>query len=146
MNKTSTSKKRALVIVSLLSAVAAGTPSPAAAYENLGRLFFTPQQRQDLNHRRQANVQEAGVTAENKVTVNGQVSRSSGRTTTWLNGVPQESVRQPRDPARVTLPGGEGESSVTLKIGQTLDKIRGEVKDPVGSGSIVVPPERSRRP
>ena len=111
---------------------------PAPAQEILGRLFFTEQQRQDLDRRRQANIQETAVVVESTVTVNGQVSRSSGRSTTWINGVPQESTRKPADPARVTLPGGEGAPSVNLKIGQTLDKIRGQIKDPV-AGSIVTP-------
>src|SRR6195256_4253384 len=66
-----------------------------AAQENLGRLFFTEQQRQDLDRRRQANIRETAVVVESSVTVNGQVSRSSGRSTTWLNGVPQESTRKP---------------------------------------------------
>jgi len=131
----------------LLAAAIGLTAQPAAAYENLGRLFFTPQQRQDLDRRRQANVQESAVTAESLMTINGQVSRSSGKTTVWINGVPQQSARQPRDPAQVTLPGGEGEPSVSLKIGQTLDKVRGEVKDPVQRGQIVVPSEnRTGRP
>ena len=120
------------------------TAGPAAAAENLGRLFFTPQQRQDLDRRRQANLQESAVTANSFVTVNGQVSRSYGRTTVWINGVPQESARKPRDPARVTLPGGEGESSVNLKIGQTLDKVRGEVKDPIQGGKILTPSEKRK--
>jgi len=148
MNRKLLPGRLALEAAALVAALAAGlAPLPAAAYESLGRLFFTPQQRQDLDRRRQANIQESSVTAESLVTVNGQVSRSSGKTTTWLNGVPQESSKHVRDPARVTLPGSENESSVTLKIGQTLDKIRGEVKDPVGTGRIVVPPEaRSHRP
>jgi hypothetical protein len=113
-----------------------------AAQENLGRVFFTEQQRQDLDRRRQANIQETGVVVESFVTVNGQVSRSSGRSTTWINGVPQESARKPPDPARVILPGGEGAPSVSLKIGQTLDKVRGEVRDPVGGGSILTPSQK----
>src|SRR5213083_316940 len=118
-----------------------------AAQENLGRLFFTEQQRQDLDRRRQANIREAAVVVESSVTVNGQVSRSSGRSTTWINGVPQDSARKPRDPARVTLPGGEGAPSVSLKIGQTLDKIRGEIRDPVAGGSIETPSgKRERKP
>ena len=116
-----------------------------AAQENLGRLFFSEQQRQDLDRRRQANIRETAVVVESTVTVNGQVSRSSGRSTTWINGVPQESARRPRDPARVTLPGGEGAPSVNLKIGQTLDKIRGEIRDPVAGGSIATPPEKRER-
>ena len=118
-----------------------------AAQENLGRLFFTEQQRQDLDRRRQANIQETAVVVESTVTVNGQVSRSSGRSTTWINGVPLENTRRPHDPARVTLPGGEGAPSVSLKIGQTLDKVRGEIRDPVGGGAIVTPSgKRERKP
>jgi hypothetical protein len=117
----------------------------APAQETLGRLFFTEQQRQDLDRRRQANIQETAVVVESTVTVNGQVSRSSGRSTTWINGIPQESARKPLDPARVTLPGGEGAPSVSLKIGQTLDKVRGEIRDPVASGSIVTPSGRRER-
>src|SRR6195256_3155597 len=110
-----------------------------AAQENLGRLFFTEQQRQDLDRRRQANIRESAIVVESFVTVNGQVSRSSGKSTTWINGVPQDNARKPLDPARVTLPGAEGAPSVSLKIGQTLDKIRGEVSDPVAGGRIATP-------
>ena len=117
-----------------------------AAQENLGRLFFTEQQRQDLDRRRQANIREAAVIVESSITVNGQVSRSSGRSTTWINGVPQESTRKPADPARVTLPGGEGAPSVNLKIGQTLDKVRGQIKDPVGGGIVAPSGKREHTP
>ena len=135
---------RRLFAVTFLLGVATGQ---VAAQQNLGRLFFTEQHRQDLDRRRQANIQEAAVVVESTVTVNGQVSRSSGRSTTWINGVPQESARKPVDPARVTLPGGEGAPSVTLKIGQTLDKIRGEIRDPAAGGRIATPSgERERKP
>ncbi len=77
--------------------------------------------------------------------MNGQVSRSSGRSTTWINGVPQESASKPRDPAKVTLPGGEGEAPVSLKIGQTLDKVRGEIRDELGEGRIAVQPAEKRQ-
>jgi hypothetical protein len=136
--------KGRLFSVAFLLGLAAG---PVTAQEILGRLFLTEQQRQDLDRRRQANIQETAVVVESTVTVNGQVSRSSGRSTTWINGVPQESARKPLDPARVTLPGGEGAPSVSLKIGQTLDKVRGEIRDPVAGGSIVTPSgKRERKP
>ena len=118
-----------------------GLASSAAAAD-LGRLFFTPQQRQDLDRRRQANIQESAVTVNSSLTVNGQVSRSRGKNTVWINGVPQENTRRPLDPARVTLPAGEGESPVNIKIGQTLDKVRGRVKDPIEDGKILTPAER----
>jgi len=132
-------------LVTPLLMVAIGTPVPAAADENLGRLFFTPQQRQDLDRRRQANAQETATSANSLVTVNGQVSRSLGKTTTWINGVPQANARKPPDPAQVTLPGGEGEASVTLKIGQTLDKVRGKIRDELGEGRIAVQPAQTRK-
>ena len=125
-----------LIVGALLLAFATG---PAGAQEALGRLFFTEQQRQDLDRRRQANIQEATVVIDSLVTVNGQVSRTSGKNTTWINGVPQTSTRRPHDPARVTLPGAEGEPSVTVKIGQTLDKVRGEIRDPA-SVKVETPP------
>lgn len=109
----------------------------AAAAENLGRLFFTPQQRQDLDRRRQANIQESTVTVNSSLTVEGQVSRSQGKSTVWINGVPQESSRRPPDPTRVAIPMGEGETSVSVKIGQTLDKVRGRIKDPIEDGKIL---------
>lgn len=125
--------------------VLALAPASVAADDNLGRLFFTPQQRQDLDRRRQANAQESAATAESQITVNGRVSRSSGRTTIWINGVPQDDTQKSRDPAQVTLPGGDGEPSVKLRVGQTLDKIRGEVKDPLEDGTVVVPSEKRER-
>ncbi|MGB7543869.1 MAG: hypothetical protein WBM28_17855 [Burkholderiales bacterium] len=123
-------------------------PAPAGAVDNLGRLFFTPQQRQELDRRRQANTGETAVIQENLVTVNGHVSRSSGKTTTWINGVPQEDSLPTRDatrdPARVTIGGSEGEAKVDLKVGQTLDRTRGDVKDGLGGGKIVVQPGARR--
>ncbi len=133
---------RRLFAGAFLLAVATGQ---VAAQEKLGRLFFTEQQRQDLDRRRQANIQETAAAVESTVTVNGQVSRSSGRSTTWLNGVPQDNARRPLDPARVTLPGGDGAPSVNLKIGQTLDKIRGEIRDPAKDGRMATPPREGER-
>ena len=69
------------------------------------------------------------------MTVSGNVVRSSGKTTTWVNGVPQYDTYSGRDPARVHLPDG------TVKIGQTLDRARGEVKDGLGGGTVRVNPK-----
>jgi hypothetical protein len=127
----------------LAGVVLLGLVNSAHAADNLGRLFFTPQQRQDLDRRRQANIQESTVTVNSSLTANGKVSRSRGKNTVWINGVPQENSRRPSDPTRVTLPAGEGDSSsVTIKIGQTLDKARGKVKDPIEDGKILAPAGR----
>jgi hypothetical protein len=131
-------------LAAVLAACSIAGAAPASA-EDLGRLFFTPQQRQELDRRREANVQESGTAAvESTMTINGHVARSSGRTTTWINGVPQYDSVHTRDPSRVTVGGTEGEPPVDLKIGQTLDKTRGEVKDGLGGGRIVI--RRNRAP
>ncbi|HTO48001.1 MAG TPA: hypothetical protein VML91_10200 [Burkholderiales bacterium] len=126
---------RALLALALAGGVGLA-PAPAAADE-LGRLFFTPQQRQDLDRRRESNIKdnEKEVVIESSVTVNGQVARSSGKTTTWVNGVPKYDTYSGRDPARVHLEDG------TVKIGQTLDRTRGEVKDSLQGGTVRVNPK-----
>jgi len=130
---------RALLAAGLVAGASLLPAAPAAADE-LGRLFYTPQQRQDLDRRRASNVQEKeAVVIESSVTVNGQVARSSGKTTTWVNGVPQYDTYSGRDPARVRLEDG------TLKIGETLDRARGEVKDGLQGGTVRVNPQAPPR-
>lgn len=123
---------RLLIIVSAAAA-------PAAASADLGRLFFTPQQREDMDRRRLTNEQErVVVTVESVLTVNGHVSRSGGPATTWINGVPQEDNRPGRDPAQVVIQPAEGEAQVSVKVGQTLDRVRREVREGFGSGEVRV--------
>ena len=126
-----------LLVLALLAAVIRA-PLCAAA-DDLGRLFFTPQQRQDLDRRRAANIQEAtAVVQESTLTLQGQVSRSSGRTTTWINGTPLHDAHDSPDPAQVSIRPGEDEPKVELKVGQTLDRVRGETRDDLGGGKIKV--------
>ena len=128
---------RRILILALLATVVCAPLAVAA--EDLGRLFFTPQQRQDLDRRRAANAQEAAtIVQESTLTVQGQVSRSGGRTTTWINGVPQQDTHSTSDPARVRIRTGEDEPEVTLKVGETRDLVRGETRDGLGGGKIEV--------
>ena len=130
---------KSLLMLVLIAALMHAALSGAA--ENLGRLFFTPQQRQDLDRRRAANVQEtATVVQESTLTLQGQVSRSSGKTTTWINGIPQHDAYIGSDPARATIQTGEDEPKVELKVGQTFDRVRGETRDGLGGGNIKVKP------
>jgi hypothetical protein len=141
MSAIATARGRAsrLAVRALLAFAACTLPSLPASADELGRLFYTPQQRQDLDRRRASNVQEKEVVVESSVTVNGHVTRSSGKTTTWVNGVPQYDTYSGRDPARVRIEDG------TLKIGQTLDRARGEVKDGLQGGTVRVNPQAAPR-
>jgi hypothetical protein len=131
---------RAGVVAALLCTV---TAAPVVAAE-LGRLFLTPQQRDDLDRRRTSNIQDAVVTTVSRVTVEGQVSRSSGKDTVWLNGAPQYDGPRARDPARVVVPRSEQEGSVSVKVGETLDRVSGEITNGLEGGTIVIRPSRTR--
>lgn len=114
----------------------------------LGRLFFTPEQREALDARRRARLPDkpAAVAASPTTRVDGQVTRSSGRSTLWLDGfairdgVQPEGmgVRRSRDPGRVTIVVGEDRRPFELRVGETLDRGTGEVKDPLRGGEIRV--------
>ena len=120
-------------------------PSPADAQE-LGRLFLTPEQRQDLERRRATNraEEEAPQVREGPLTVDGHVERSSGRTATWINGAPQYDSVKSRDPAKVTLEPNVGEPSVSLKVGQTLERSTGTVRDGLAGGEVKVRSQAAR--
>lgn len=113
--------------------------TPAAA-EELGRLFLTPQQRQDLDRRRVTNraEEEAPQIKEGPLTLDGHVQRSSGKTTTWINSAPQYDGVAGRDPARVTVEPNAGEPGVSLKVGEIYERTTGEVRDSLQGGQITV--------
>jgi hypothetical protein len=118
---------------------------PALAQESsgepaLGRLFFSPQQRAELDRRRELNIQEATVTVESLYTVNGHVSRSSGKSTTWVNGTAQNEVYRPKDPALIPLRPVEDEDPVDIRVGQTLDRNSGTINNGISGGEIKIRP------
>jgi hypothetical protein len=112
--------------------------APVMAAEELGRLFLTPQQRQDLDRRRATNraEEEAPQIREGPLTLEGHVQRSSGKTATWINGVPQYDSHASRDPARVTVVPNEGEPGVNLKVGEIYERTTGQVRDTLQGGEI----------
>lgn len=122
---------------------------PAYA-EDLGRLFFTPEQRGALDARRKARIPDkpTAVVVESPVTrIDGVVSRRGGKSTTWVNGeaVPEGTqpeglrVRPKRnDNSRIVVNIGEAESEVDLKIGQSFDRGTGEVRDSLNGGDLRV--------
>jgi hypothetical protein len=129
---------KGMLLLALLALLSRALPASAA--EELGRLFFTPQQRQALDRRRAANIQESLVVQESTLTLQGKVSRSSGRTTTWINGVPQHDSQRGTDPARAAIQAGENEAEITLNVGQTRDLVRGETRDGLAGGRIKLNP------
>lgn len=115
---------------------------PCAAQE-LGRLFFTPDERAALDARRRARVPDkpAAVVAASPTTkLDGYVKRSRGPSTVWVNGeaLPEGTGEAPRIGPRVSIPVGEGGRRAALRPGEVLDRGTGEVRDVIGDGEIRV--------
>ena len=138
----------AAMLAGLLGATGAGA-------QELGRLFFTPEQRSALDERRKARVPDkpaATPQVESPVTrVNGAVQRAGGKSTVWINGeaIPESAQAgslqpAPRatNPARVSVPVGEGAQRYDLRVGESLDRGSGEVRDVIGEGGIKISPRR----
>jgi len=149
--------KRARVL--LLGVLLAAGASAAAAQE-LGRLFFTPEQRTELDARRKARVPDkpaaVAVVESPRTRLDGYVKRSGGKSTVWLNGEPvpvdAASAGARIYPSRdkidtVTVGAGEGDGGrrIPLRVGETLERDTGDVQDIIGGGRIEVSPPRGGR-
>lgn len=101
------------------------TMAAAANAEALGRLFFTPQQRVQLERGQQPNIREPGNTGEpdsiDSLTINGIVQKHGGERTVWINGVPQpagKSDERAPESVPVAIPGQSQPAKV--KVGQKV--------------------------
>ena len=117
----------------------------ASAEEALGRLFFSPERRQTLDRQRQFNIQEKQETPEDPtLTINGIVTRSSGKRTVWINGVAQNENETPsgvsvtpsrKEPGRVVVQTSDAAVG-NAKVGDTVNRNSGESTDLLNGGSI----------
>jgi len=134
--------KRLPLFALLLALMPAG---PAAAQE-LGRLFFTPEQRAALDARRAARLPDkpAAVAESPTTRVDGYVKRSSGKSTVWVDGeatpdglqIEGLRVQRGNDPTRVTVTVGEDGRRIVLRVGESFDRATGQVKDVIGDGEV----------
>jgi hypothetical protein len=138
---------RLLLPILLGCALAGASTAPAA--QQLGRLFLAPEQRSALDARRRARLPDKpAAIVESPVTrIDGQVTRSGRNSTVWVNGQPYaegEDAGGVRvypgrgDPGRVAVSVGETKQRVGLKVGETLDRGNGEVRDVMGGGELRV--------
>ena len=141
--------------IALVAAAIALAGAGSVQAQELGRLFFTPEQRAALDARRKARVPDkpaATPVTESPVTrVNGAVQRGNGRSTVWVNGemIPEnaqtDSARvTPRGvkPGSVSVPLGENAPPRDMRVGESLDRGSGEVRDLIGEGEIRIGPRR----
>jgi hypothetical protein len=109
--------------------------------QEVGRLFFTPEQRAALDARRRARVPDkpaAVVVTSPSTKLDGYVKRSRGPSTVWVNGepMPEGAGDAPRIGPRVSVSVGEGGRRATLRPGEAIDRDTGEVRDVLGDGEI----------
>ena len=92
-----------------------------AQADELGRLFFTPQQRQQLEFQETRSSTGTDSGRRNYIIVNGVVQKHGGNRTVWINGAAQApeqgNDRSPTAEA-VNVPGKS--RPVQLKVGQPL--------------------------
>jgi hypothetical protein len=131
--------------------VAVGLAGEAHA-EALGKLFFTPERRAALERQRQLNLPETRTLEGNEVRLDGVVTRSSGRSTIWINQQPQNenasgtgvaAKASPSAPGRAVITPSE-ESSTTLKVGESINRATREKADAIGDGKITVKPQPTK--
>jgi hypothetical protein len=101
-----------------LCAIALTTFAPANA-EELGRLFYTPEQRaqMDIEHARNTTPADS----PNVMSIDGIVQRHGGERTVWINGVPQsagQSDERAPESVPVAVPGQS--QPVKVKVGQKV--------------------------
>jgi hypothetical protein len=116
----------------VLLVVLGGLAAAAWAADPLGRLFFTPDEREQLERQRARPPVEARP-APSGVTVNGLVQRSDGKAVVWVNGVPRPAfapasddglAARPLDMTTVVVSTPEGK--VRLKVGESAWLAPGE--------------------
>jgi len=109
---------------------------------DLGRLFFTPEERAAMNRERMAaNVTASRAadadTSMESVTFNGHVKRSNGESTIWLNGIAQSPSRRNRiavtenhhATGEITINPPASRRAYPLKVGQTLTSGNGKIRE-----------------
>ena len=116
----------------------------AAAATELGRMFFTPEQRATLDKTRKQSTRAATdpefkpppVPVPQNVSVTGVIRRSDGKHTIWLNNRLMDEHRtsginagvgRRDDQVRLRVP--ERGRGVDLKVGQTLEIVSGRIEE-----------------
>ena len=104
--------KRGLCAIALMVTIHANA-------EELGRLFFTPEQRKQLDYSYAQEISSGSYS--NALTLNGIVQKHGGKRTAWINGVPQAVGRSDeKSPESVAVPLPGQNKSVKLKVGQRV--------------------------
>jgi hypothetical protein len=131
-------------------------PLVSSAAEPMGRLFFSPEQRAQLDALRSKKVvasQAKDEPAPEFITYNGIIRRDDGKTTVWVNNksLSEKDIREStslvgrieRDGRILIQPVQNATApSLRLKVGQSAELQSGRVAEPFAAGN----PERNATP
>lgn len=116
------------IILCFVLLMVSAFPCIVAGEETLGRLFFTPEQRIQLEQLKNKPKGETEIIISDKILVNGIVQRHGGSRVVWINGVPQGqkgsngiSIESDIAPDSVPIKILGAGSSIRLKVGQSID-------------------------
>jgi len=104
-----------------LALLLALSTAPSAQADSLGRLFFTPEQRAQLEHERTIKPTAEDEPSTSVLTVNGIVQKKGGTRTVWINSVPQSAGNSDEyspEALPISVPGQS--QPVKVKVGQKL--------------------------
>lgn len=108
--------KKHAIFLGLISIVC----SSANASE-LGRLFYTPQQRLQLEAQQAGTASEDGSGKRNYIMVNGVIQKNGGKRMVWINGTQQPTTNDNgKAPSIVTVTVPGKSQPVQAKVGQRL--------------------------
>ncbi len=95
------------------------TAATFASAGELGRLFFTPEQRAQLER---GNAQNPGASDNRRtLSVTGIVQKHGGERTVWINGVPKLSGKSDeRSPESAPIPIPGQSKQIRVKVGQKV--------------------------
>jgi hypothetical protein len=135
---------RRAIIAATLGALGL-VPAQTFAVEPIGRLFFTPAQRAQLDNARSqknratlASEQQEGAPAPEVVTYSGMVRRSDGKSTVWINNRSVQDREAPggvavgrvRPDGALTIQVPQSSRNVELKVGQSVEVLSGTIEEP----------------
>lgn len=119
-----------------------------------GRLFFSADRRQALDQQRKSMQFRETVVEGDKLSLDGVVTRSSGKWTMWINGNPVTEKDSTSVGARPLAgspgqgrlaAGSEGNGASTLAVGNGIDRSTGASSSLLGNGSIRVHSRAAKR-
>lgn len=92
---------------------------PSTQADSLGRLFYTSEQRAQMEQERARNATAENEPPSSVLTVNGIVQKRGGKRTVWINGTAHNSGYSGEPSAEaVTVPGKS--PPIKVKVGQKL--------------------------